>query len=121
MPPSVEAPPIVRHDAARLCSSLWVHEVAVEVSSGSSFEQDAIRTGAATRTDQLAGGALRQLNIAEACGRAPSRNSASLQYARGSLRNADAVTGRGGARPGHAHAIHEIEGRVALVIKTLGA
>ena len=79
--------------------------------------------GAATRTDQLVRAALSvSSNIAEACGRGTVPEFRQfLQYARGSaqetltqLRVAAAL------EPVHARAIHEIEGRVALVIKTLG-
>src|SRR5882672_9808503 len=101
---------------------LWVHEVAVEVSVRVARLSRTL-SGPATRTDQLVRAALSvSSNIAEACGRGTVPEfRQSLQYARGSaqetltqLRVAAALD------PVHSHAIHEIEGRVALVIKTLG-
>jgi len=79
--------------------------------------------GARPRADQLVRAALSvSSNIAEACGRGTVPEFRQfLQYARGSaqetltqLRVAAALDSV------HARAIHEIEGRVALVIKTLG-
>ena len=103
---------------------LWVHEVAVEVSVRvARLSRTLSGPGAATRTDQLVRAALSvSSNIAEACGQGTVPEFRQfLQYARGSaqetltqLRVAAALD------PVHAHAIHEIEGRVALVIKTLG-
>jgi four helix bundle protein len=103
---------------------LWVHEIAVEVSVRvARLSRTLAGPGAATRTDQLVRAALSvSSNIAEACGRGTVPEFRQfLQYARGSaqetltqLRVAAALD------PVHAHAIHEIEGRVALVIKTLG-
>ena len=103
---------------------LWVHEVAVEVSvQVARLSRTLTGPGAAPRADQLVRAALSvSSNIAEACGRGTVPEFRQfLQYARGSaqetltqLRIAAALD------PVHSHAIHEIEGRVALVIKTLG-
>jgi len=103
---------------------LWVHEVAVEVSVQiARLSKTLSGPGAGPRADQLVRAALSvSSNIAEACGRGGVREFRQfLQYARGSaqetltqLRVAAALD------PVHAHAIHEVEGRVALVIKTLG-
>jgi len=103
---------------------LWVHEVAVEVSVRvARLSKKLSGPGAAPRADQLVRAALSvSSNIAEACGRGTIPEFRQfLQYARGSaqetltqLRVAAALD------PVHAHAIHEIEGRVALIIKTLG-
>src|SRR5882757_5191193 len=103
---------------------LRVHEVACE------FAADTVRLartfrgpGRFERGDQLVRAALSvSSNIAEACGRGTVPEFRQfLQYARGSaqetltqLRVAAALDSV------HARAIHEIEGRVALVIKTLG-
>ena len=103
---------------------LWVHEVAVEVSVRvARLTKQLSGPGAATRADQLVRAALSvSSNIAEACGRGSIPEFRRfLQYARGSaqetltqLRVAAALD------PSQARAIHEIEGRVALVIKALG-
>ncbi len=103
---------------------LWVHEVAVEVAvQVARLSRKLSGPGVAPRADQLVRAALSvSSNIAEACGRGGVREFRQfLQYARGSaqetltqLRVAAALD------PVHARAIHEIEGRVALVIKTLG-
>ena len=103
---------------------LWVHEVAVEVSVRvARLSKTLSGPGAASRADQLVRAALSvSSNIAEACGRGTVPEFRQfLQYARGSaqetltqLRVAAALD------PIHSHTIHEIEGRVALVIKTLG-
>jgi len=103
---------------------LWVHEVAVEVSvQVARLSRKLSGPGAVPRADQLVRAALSvSSNIAEACGRGTIPEFRRfLQYARGSaqetltqLRVAAALD------PVHAHAIHEIEGRVALVIKALG-
>src|SRR5437868_5271040 len=103
---------------------LRVHEVACE------FAADTVRLartfrgpGRFERGDQLVRAALSICsNIAEACGRGTVPEFRQfLLYARGSaqetltqLRVAAALD------PVHARAIHEIEGRVALIIKTLG-
>ena len=110
----------LRADARRL----WVHEVAVEVSVRvARLSRQLSGPGAAPRADQLVRAALSvSSNIAEACGRGTIPEFRQfLQYARGSaqetltqLRVAAALD------PVHARAIHEIEGRVALIIKTLG-
>ena len=103
---------------------LWVHEVAVEVSVRvARLTRKLSGPGAGPRADQLVRAALSvSSNIAEACGRGTIPEFRQfLQYARGSaqetltqLRVAAALD------PVHAPAIHEIEGRVALIIKTLG-
>jgi len=103
---------------------LWVHEVAVEVSVRvARLTRKLSGPGAGPRADQLVRAALSvSSNIAEACGRGTIPEFRQfLQYARGSaqetltqLRVAAALD------PVHAHAIHEIEARVALIIKTLG-
>ena len=103
---------------------LWVHEVAVEVSvQVARLSRTLSGPGAGPRADQLVRAALSvSSNIAEACGRGTIQEFRKfLQYARGSaqetltqLRVAAALD------PIHARAIHEIEGRVALIIKTLG-
>jgi len=103
---------------------LWVHEVAVEVSvQVARLSRTLSGPGAGPRADQLVRAALSvSSNIAEACGRGTIPEFRQfLQYARGSaqetltqLRVAAALD------PVHAHAIHEIEARVALIIKTLG-
>lgn len=103
---------------------LWVHEVAVEASVQiARLSRQLSGPGATPRADQLVRAALSvSSNIAEACGRGTVPEFRQfLQYARGSaqetltqLRVAAAL------EPAHAHTIHEIEGRVALVIKTLG-
>ena len=103
---------------------LWVHEVAVEVSVRvARLSRQLSGPGAAPRADQLVRAALSvSSNIAEACGRGTIPEFRQfLQYARGSaqetltqLRVAAALD------PVHARAIHEIEGRVALIVKTLG-
>ena len=103
---------------------LWVHEVAVEVSVRiARLTKKLSGPGVGPRADQLVRAALSvSSNIAEACGRGTIPEFRQfLQYARGSaqetltqLRVAAALD------PVHAHAIHEIEGRVALIIKTLG-
>lgn len=103
---------------------LWVHEVAVEVSvQVARLSRKLSGPGAGPRADQLVRAALSvSSNIAEACGRGTIPEFRKfLQYARGSaqetltqLRVAAALD------PIQARAIHEIEGRVALVIKTLG-
>ena len=103
---------------------LWVHEVAVEVSvQVARLSRTLSGPGAGPRADQLVRAALSvSSNIAEACGRGTIPEFRKfLQYARGSaqetlthLRVAAALD------PIHARAIHEIEGRVALIIKTLG-
>ncbi len=103
---------------------LWVHEVAVEVSvQVARLSRTLSGPGAGPRADQLVRAALSvSSNIAEACGRGTIPEFRKfLQYARGSaqetltqLRVAAALD------PIHARAIHEIEGRVALIVKTLG-
>ena len=103
---------------------LWVHEVAVEVSvQVARLSRKLSGPGVASRADQLVRAALSvSSNIAEACGRGTVPEFRQfLQYARGSaqetltqLRVAAALD------PAHSRAIHDIEGRVALVIKTLG-
>jgi four helix bundle protein len=103
---------------------LWVHEVAVEVSvQVARLSRTLSGPGAGPRADQLVRAALSvSSNIAEACGRGTIPEFRKfLQYARGSaqetltqLRVAAALD------PIQARAIHEIEGRVALIIKTLG-
>jgi four helix bundle protein len=103
---------------------LWVHEVAVEASVQiARMSRTLSGPGAAQRADQLVRAALSvSSNIAEACGRGTVPEFRQfLQYARGSaqetftqLRVAAALD------PVHARAIHEIQGRIALVIKTLG-
>ncbi len=103
---------------------LWVHEVAVEVSvQVARLSRTLSGPGAGPRADQLVRAALSvSSNIAEACGRGTIPEFRKfLQYARGSaqetltqLRVAAALD------PIHASAIHEIEGRVALIVKTLG-
>ena len=103
---------------------LWVHEVAVEVSVRvARLTKQLSGPRAATRADQLVRAALSvSSNIAEACGRGSIPEFRRfLQCARGSaqetltqLRVAAALD------PSQARAIHEIEGRVALVIKALG-
>lgn len=103
---------------------LWIHEVAIEVAVQiARLTKTLSGPGAGPRADQLVRAALSvSSNIAEACGRGSVPEFRQfLQYARGSaqetltqLRVAAALD------PVHAHAIHEIEGRVALVIKTLG-
>ena len=103
---------------------LWVHEVAVEVSVQiARLTKKLSGPGVGPRADQLVRAALSvSSNIAEACGRGTIPEFRQfLQYARGSaqetltqLRVAAALD------PVHAHAIHEIEGRVALITKTLG-
>ena len=103
---------------------LWVHEVAIEVSvQVARLSKTLSGPGAGPRADQLVRAALSvSSNIAEACGRGTVPEFRQfLQYARGSaqetltqLRVAAALDSV------HARAIHEIEGRVALVIKTLG-
>src|SRR3989441_7522409 len=103
---------------------LWVHEVAIEVSVQiARLSKTLSGPGAGPRADQLVRAALSvSSNIAEACGRGSVPEFRQfLQYARGSaqetltqLRVAAALD------PVHAHPIHEVEGRVALVIKTLG-
>src|SRR5437899_10759864 len=103
---------------------LQVHELAVEISvQAARLSRHLSGSGAASRADQLVRAALSvSSNIAEACGRGTIPEFRQfLQYARGSaqetltqLRIAAALD------PVHSHAIHEIEGRVALVIKTLG-
>jgi len=103
---------------------LWVHEVAVEVSVQiARLTKKLSGPGVGPRADQLVRAALSvSSNIAEACGRGTIPEFRQfLQYARGSaqetltqLRVAAALD------PVHAHAVHEIEGRVALIIKTLG-
>lgn len=103
---------------------LWVHEVAIEISvQVARLSKTLSGPGAGPRADQLVRAALSvSSNIAEACGRGTVPEFRQfLQYARGSaqetltqLRVAAALDSV------HARAIHEIEGRVALVIKTLG-
>ena len=103
---------------------LWVHEVAVEVSVRiARLSSELSGPGAASRADQLVRAALSvSSNIAEACGRGSIPEFRRfLQYARRSaqetltqLRVAAALD------PVHARAIHEIESRVALIIKALG-
>ena len=103
---------------------LWVHEVAVEVSvQVARLSRTLSGPGAASRADELVRAALSVgSNIAEACGRGSIPEFRRfLQHARGSaqetlthLRVAAALD------PAHSRTIHEIEGRVALVIKTLG-
>ena len=103
---------------------LWVHEVAVEVSvQVARLSRTLSGPGAGPRADQLVRAALSvSSNITEACGRGTIPEFRKfLQYARGSaqetltqLRVAAALD------PIHARAIHEIEGRVALIVKTLG-
>jgi len=103
---------------------LWVHEVAVEVSVRvARLSKQLSGPGAETRADQLVRAALSvSSNIAEACGRGSMPEFRRLlQYARGSaqetltqLRVAAALDAA------QARTIHEIEGRVALVIKALG-
>src|SRR5256885_15374908 len=103
---------------------LWDAEGAVEVSvQVARVSRKLCGPGVGPRADQLVRAALSvSSNIAEACGRGTIPEFRRfLQYARGSaqetltqLRVAAALD------PLHAHAIHEIEGRVALIIKTLG-
>src|SRR5260370_13356720 len=103
---------------------LWVHEVAIEVSvQVARLSKTLSGPGAGPRADQLVRAALSvSSNIAEACGRGTVPQFRQfLQYARRSaqetltrLRVAAALDSV------HARAIHEIEGRVALVIKTIG-
>jgi four helix bundle protein len=103
---------------------LWVHEVAVEVSvQVARLSRTLSGPGAGPRADQLVRAALSvSSNIAEACGRGTIPEFRKfLQYARGSaqetltqLRVAAALD------PIRAREIHEIEARVALIIKTLG-
>ena len=103
---------------------LQVHEVAVEVAVQTArLSRKLSGPDAAGRSDQLVRAALSiSSNIAEACGRGTVPDFRRfLQYARGSaqetltqLRIAAALD------PGHSHAFHLLEGRVAVVIKMLG-
>jgi four helix bundle protein len=103
---------------------LWVHEAAVEVAvQVARASRKLSGPGAASRADQLVRAALSvSSNIAEACGRGTVPEFRRfLQYARGSaqetltqLRVAAALD------PASSHILHEIEGRLALVIKALG-
>src|SRR5438105_15261927 len=103
---------------------LRVHEVACE------FAAETVRLartfrgpGRFERGDQLVRAALSICsNIAEACGRGTVPEFRQfLLYARGSARETlTQLRVAAALDPVHARAIHEIEGRVALIIKTLG-
>src|SRR5439155_20739295 len=82
---------------------LWVHEVAVDVSVQiARMGKKLTGPGAASRADQLVRAALSvSSNIAEACSRGSIPEFRRfLQYAGYGSGDADAVAGRGGARPG---------------------
>src|SRR5260370_37423136 len=103
---------------------LWVHEVAIEVSvQVARLSKTLSGPGAGTRADQLVRAALSvSSNIAEACGRGTVPEFRQfLQYARGSAQETLTQLRVAAALDlVHARAIHEIEGRIALVINTLG-
>jgi four helix bundle protein len=103
---------------------LWVHEVAIEVSVQiARLSKTLSGPGAGPRADQLVRAALSvSSNKAEACGRGTIPEFRQfLQYARGSAQETlTQLRVSAALDPVRARAIHEIESRVALVIKTLG-
>ncbi|HEV2750327.1 MAG TPA: four helix bundle protein [Gemmatimonadales bacterium] len=103
---------------------LQVHELALEVAvQAARLSRTLAGPGAATRADQLVRAALSiSSNIAEASGRATGADRRRyFAYARGSAQEVLTQLRIAAALDlGHAREIHLLEGRLAVVMKTLG-
>lgn len=112
---------MVTHASAR---RLPVHDLALEVAvQAARLSRTLAGPGAATRADQLVRAALAiSSNIAEASGRATgAERRRFFAYARGSAGEALTQLRIAAALDlGHAREIHQLEGQLAVVMKTLG-